>query len=194
LAGNYSILNLVYDKTNSTFAGTSLNAIDYFQYVNADRINFNGSTSGITGLIASAVAGTTSLTLPAATDTLVGLATTDTLTNKRVTPRVSSAANITSPLAWNGDNFDQYASTAQSEALTINADAGTPTDGQKMIFRFKDNGTARALTWTTGTSKSFRAVGITLPTTTVASKTLYVGCVYNSADSRWDAIATSQEA
>jgi hypothetical protein len=231
LAGNYSILNLVYDKTNSTFAGTSLNAIDYFQYVNADRINFNGSTSGITGLIASAVAGTTSLTLPAATDTLVGRdttdtltnktltspvistivntgtltlptstdtlvgrATTDTLTNKRVTPRVSSAANITSPLAWNGDNFDQYASTAQSEALTINADAGTPTDGQKMIFRFKDNGTARALTWTTGTSKSFRAVGITLPTTTVASKTLYVGCVYNSADSRWDAIATSQEA
>jgi hypothetical protein len=62
-----------------------------------------------------------------------------------------------------------------------------------MIFRFKDNGTAQSLTWTTGSSKAFRAVGITLPTATVVSKTLYVGCVYNSADSRWDAIATAQE-
>jgi len=102
LAGNYSILNLVYDKTNSTFAGTSLNAIDYFQYINADRVNFNGSTSGITGLIASAVAGTTSLTLPAATDTLVGRATTDTLTNKTLvapalgTPASGNLSNCTS--------------------------------------------------------------------------------------------------
>jgi hypothetical protein len=96
LAGNYSILNLVYDKTNSTFAGTSLNAIDYFQYINADRVNFNGSTSGITGLIASAVAGTTSLTLPAATDTLVGRATTDTLTNKTlVAPVLGTPASGT---------------------------------------------------------------------------------------------------
>jgi hypothetical protein len=94
LAGFYSILNLVYDKTNSTFAGTSLNAIDYFQYINADRVNFNGSTSGITGLIASAVAGTTSLTLPAATDTLVGRATTDTLTNKTlVAPALGTPAS-----------------------------------------------------------------------------------------------------
>ena len=40
LAGNYSILNLVYDKTNSTFAGTSLNAIDYFQRLYTDNISF----------------------------------------------------------------------------------------------------------------------------------------------------------
>jgi hypothetical protein len=33
-------LNLVYDKTNSTFTGTSLNAIDYFQRLNLDTINF----------------------------------------------------------------------------------------------------------------------------------------------------------
>ena len=157
--------------------------------------NNSASTIAISGAFGTTltVSGTTTITLPTS-GTISTLAGTETFTNKRITPRVSSASNITSPLVWNGDNFDQYASTAQSEALTINADAGTPTDGQKIIFRFKDNGTARALTWTTGTSKSFRAVGITLPTTTVASKTLYVGCVYNSADSRWDAIATSQEA
>jgi hypothetical protein len=33
-------LNLVYDKTNSPFTGTSLNAIDYFQRLNLDTINF----------------------------------------------------------------------------------------------------------------------------------------------------------
>lgn len=117
-----------------------------------------------------------------------------TLTNKRITERVSSTASITSPLAWNSDSFDQYAATAQAAILTISADAGTPTNGQKMIFRFKDNGTARALTWTTGVAKGFRAVGVTLPTTTVINKTVYIGCIFNAADNRWDAVAVSQEA
>ena len=40
----------------------------------------------------------------------------------------------------------------------------------------------------------FRAVGITLPTTTVASKVLYLGCMFNAAESKWDVIAVKQEA
>jgi len=50
----------------------------------AGTTKFAGSTSGTTTLQATAVAGTTTLTLPAATDTLVGKATTDTLTNKSI--------------------------------------------------------------------------------------------------------------
>ena len=49
------------------------------------NLGFAGSTSGSTTVQATAVAGTTTLTLPAATDTLVGRATTDTLTNKTLT-------------------------------------------------------------------------------------------------------------
>ena len=119
---------------------------------------------------------------------------TQTLSNKRITARVNSQTTTASPFAWNSDNYDEQCFTALANALTISADAGTPTDGQKTIFRFKDDGTARALTWTTGTSKSFREIGVTLPTTTVISKTLYVGCIYNITDSRWDAVAVAQEA
>jgi hypothetical protein len=112
-----------------------------------------------------------------------------------IKPRVSSAATVTSPLVWNSTSFDQYALTGLANALTINADANAaPADGQKMLFRIKDNGTARALTWTTGSTNSFRVIGTTLPTTTVANKTVYVGCIYNVTDSRWDVVAVGQEA
>ena len=43
LAGFYSILNLVYDKTNSTFAGTNLNAIDYFSVINTESLISSGT-------------------------------------------------------------------------------------------------------------------------------------------------------
>jgi hypothetical protein len=136
--------------------------------------------------------GTGASTLAAAS--IPTYSSTDTLTNKRITARVNVQTTIASPWAWNSDSFDQQEITALANALTINADAGTPTDGQKTVFRFQDNGTARALTWTTGTSKSFRAIGTTLPTTTVAGKTIYIGCIYNLADTRWDVIAVAQEA
>ncbi len=148
----------------------------------------------LTAPVISSIVNTGTLTLPTSTDTLVGRATTDTLTNKRVTQRVSSVANVTSPWAWNADSFDLLEITALANALTINADAGTPTDGQRVIFRIKDNGTARALTWTTGASKAFRVIGQTLPTTTVISKLSMIGCIYNAGADRWDVVAVNQEA
>lgn len=109
-------------------------------------------------------------------------------------PRVNAQTTTASPWAWNSNNYDQQSFSALANALTINADAGSPVDGQRAVFRFKDDGTPRALTWTTGSSQSFRAVGITLPPTTTANKTTYVGCIYNANASRWDAVATVTEA
>ena len=43
LAGFYSILNLVYDKTNSTFTGTNLNPIDYFSVINTESLISSGT-------------------------------------------------------------------------------------------------------------------------------------------------------
>lgn len=123
------------------------------------------------------------------------ISSTDTLTNKRITPRVSSATNSTSPFAWNSSNFDQFVLSAQSTTpLTISADSGSPTDGQRVTFRIKPSGITLALTWTTGSTNSFRPVGVTLPTSLTNLKTTYVGCIYNATDSRWDAVAVSTEA
>ena len=106
------------------------------------------------------------------------------------TASTASGATIT-PTAG---STNQYNVTALATNATIAAPGGIPTDGQKLTLRIKDNGTARTLTWTTGSGGSYRAVGAVLPTTTVANKTVYVGCIYTSADSRWDVVAVSQEA
>lgn len=142
--------------------------------------------------IATIVNGGT-LTLPNTTTTLVGTNTTNTLTNKNILPRVNSAASYASPLAWNSNNFDEYQITALANDLTINADSGSPSVGQKVIFSITDDGNARALTWTNGSAGSFRAAGVTPPVTTVAGKVTYVGFIYNNAASRWDCVASAQE-
>ena len=106
-----------------------------------------------------------------------------------IDPIVVSTAS-TATLTIDADVTDLSVITAQSEALAIGATTGTPVNGQKLIIRVKDDGTGRAITW----NAIFRAIGVTLPTTTTASKILYVGCIYNGVDSKWDAIAVKEEA
>lgn len=127
-----------------------------------------------------------SFTIPSGT--VVGTSDTQTLTNKRITARVYSETSNATPTPAT-DSYDIHIITAQAASAAFAAPTGTPTQGQKLIVRIKDNGTARALTW----NAIYRAVGVALPTTTVISKTLYLGFIYNSTDTKWDCLAVSQE-
>lgn len=104
-------------------------------------------------------------------------------------PRVTSTASSTTPTP-NADTTDVYILTALAGNATFGAPTGTLSQGQKLIVRIKDNGTARTLTW----NAVFRAMGTALPTTTVINKTLYLGFIYNSTDTKWDLVASAQEA
>ena len=151
-----------------------------------------GSVSGQAIIQTPPVAGTPTLTLPTSSDTLVGLATTDTLTNKRIEPRVGTVVSSAVPTI-NTDNYDAYSITALAvdiTSMTTNL-SGTPTDFQKLTIRIKDDGAAiRAITWGTG----FEAKGMDLPLTTVLSKVLTIGFIYDSVTSKWGCVASLIEA
>ena len=153
--------------------------------------NVLGTGPTLSAPVISSIVNTGTLTLPTSTDTLVGRATTDTLTNKRITLRIGTVTT-TGTVTPTGDSSDQYEVIATG-TLTIAAPSGTPTDGQKLMLRVKNNGTvtAQTITWTT-TSGAYRVIGVTLPTATPSNATTgvaYVGCVYNSADTYWDVLA-----
>ena len=120
------------------------------------------------------------------------ISSTSTLTNKRINPRLVTATSYTTDTGTSLDvsTCDQFEVTAQAGALKFNNPSGTPVGGQKLLIRIKDNGTGRALTYDT----QFRAIGVTAPTTTVANKTTYIGCVFNATDTKWDILAVGQEA
>ena len=116
---------------------------------------------------------------------------TQTLTNKRITARVQSVADAAT-VTPNADSDDCVDITAIAQAFTIANPSGTPTNFQKLTIRIKDNATARAITWGNG----YVAGGTALPSTTVLSKILNLGFIYNTANSlnKWQLVASAQEA
>jgi len=109
-------------------------------------------------------------------------------TKAPITPRlqtVTSSATVT-PTSLN----DLVTITAQAAGLTIANPTGTMTEGQALMIRIKDNGTARTIAFGT----NYRALGVTLPTTTVISKTMYLGCIWNATDTKFDIVGLNQEA
>ena len=103
---------------------------------------------------------------------------------------ISTSTSSTATLTVDADSTDFAVITAQAEGLTIEAPTGTPVQGQKLIIRIKDDGSARSISF----NAIFTAIGVTLPTTTTVSKKLYIGCIYNDSDTKWDVIAIKEEA
>ena len=152
------------------------------------KINFKNALNTFTSFFTNSNTAARTYTFPDYDSTIATVAGTETLTNKRLTARVQSVTS-SATVTPNSDTDDLVIITAQAADLVIANPTGTPTEGQALLIRIKDNGTARAVSF----GSEYRAIGITLPTTTVLSKTMYLGCVRNVADTKWDVIGLSQE-
>lgn len=124
-----------------------------------------------------------------ASDTIVGRATTDTLTNKRITPRIQTAADATS-ITPDSDAADivLQINTQATGTLTINAPTGTPTQGQ--VFEL-------ILDSTNVQTFSFNAIyrggtDIALPTVSTAAKRDRYVWEYDATDTKWDIVGMAR--
>jgi hypothetical protein len=157
LTGNADTATKIASITNTDIV--QLNAIQtltlktLFRPTIEEYAVFEGYTSGTTKLAATAVAGTTTLTLPAATDTLVGKNTIDILTNKTLTaPTITGAGaiagvftgNITGNVTGNADtvttNADLTGPVTSTGNATAIADGAITTAMQKHLQTFEFNG------------------------------------------------------
>jgi hypothetical protein len=105
-------------------------------------------------------------------------------------PTQTSVASSSTPTPTGDSKENEYYLTALAVNATFAAPSGTPVNGNNLLIRIEDNGTARTLAW----NAIYEPVGVTLPSTTVLGKKMYVGCIYNSTDSKWDVVSVINEA
>lgn len=203
---------------NTVATGTGTLTLSTFTLTVAGTASVSGTNTG-DNTVATALTGTPNITVATVTTTgnielgdaldttlsrsaagvlavegvvIPSISSTNTITNKRIPPRIVSATSYTTDT---GSSFsfataDEFIITAQAGALLFNNPGGSPTEGEKITVRIKDNGTNRALTYDT----QFRALGNALPTSTTANKTLYMGFIWNATDTKLDLVAVALEA
>lgn len=177
-----STLTIVDGKT-LTISDTTTIGINSITLAGGEVITFSA-----TNAFSLLTSGATVMTFPSGTDTVVTLTATQTLTNKRITKRVVTAADATS-ITPNSDNADwtYQANTQAVGTLTINADAGTPTNTQPWGLKIKSTN-IQTFSW-----NALYVGGTTaLPTVTSGGgKIDYFTFIYDTVNSKWHYTGTA---
>jgi len=105
-----------------------------------------------------------------------------------ITKKTVSIASDTTPNPTGDGKENEYFLTALAGNASFQVPSGTAVNGNTLLIRIKDNGSIRALSW----NAIYRQL-VSLPVSTTASKTIYVGAIYNSADTKWDIVSVVQE-
>ncbi len=194
--GSGSLIDLVYASTTPEIAfvvaDVAAAAVGTFR--------LSGRVTGLSGLTPGAsyyLSGTPgAIVTPAPGNSrLVGQA--DSITTLIATPNpptsfVSSVVALTDGAtpaldASLGSEFTLIAAGDRTIAVPTN-----PTSGKKIIIRQLASGGARTLALNTGTGGFRFGTDVTGLTQTTSGKTDYIGCIYNSADNKWDVVAYSK--
>ncbi len=118
-------------------------------------------------------------------DTFTGTVTFD---KAVVMPTVAYTASDATPVTPDARNVEVYLVTVDAN-LTVNGPSN-PYSGQKILLQLR-NDASHSVTFATGSGNFRFGTDITSYTAT-ASKTDYVGVVYNSTDTRWDIVSIIQ--
>ena len=158
-------VNTLYVWTGSTWTQAAFTASGFATLTGTETL----TNKTLTAPIISTISNTGTVTLPTSTDTLVGRATTDTLTNKTLTnPTVTNY--VETPYSANSSTAITLAltnGTVQIITLTGNATITMPTatSGKSFIMFLKQDGTgSRTVTWST-----VKWAGGTAPTITATA-------------------------
>jgi hypothetical protein len=173
--------------TSSSGLSTNTSATGAVSVTNTAPMTYP-TGSGI-AVVSSGTSWGTTLTAPSGA--IVGTTDTQTLTNKRITARSLAAASATGTVTPDSDLYDQV-NYLLTGTVAFAVPSGTPTNGQKLSIRLYAAST-QTVSWTT-TAGGYRVIGTTLPLSVASTKTVYVGCVWNSTDSFWDVVAVATEA
>ncbi len=112
------------------------------------------------------------------------------ITNARIVPRVQTQTAPGATPTINLNLYDQFNLLGLTTNITALFVGGTASDGQRITLRLRDNGTPRNLAF----GSSYRVVGVTAPTATVANKLMYIEMIANVADSKIDIVDIRIEA
>lgn len=204
-------LPLANGGTGQTTANAAFNALAPSQasasgkYLKSDGTNTSWdqidiSTADITGTLPLANGGTNATTASGARTNLgLGtMATQDasavavtggTVSGTRINSRVVSYSGAATTLTWNADTTDIFEFDCLSFAgpITIsNPTAGTPVNGQKVIFKIRTIYGAYSINY----GAAYRgSTDLALPTATTNATWCYLGFIYNTTGSYWDLLA-----
>lgn len=162
--------------TNKKLSDSTTTIVDVTDATKAIKFDVEGTTA-VTGTIATAFTSAKTLTLPDATDTLVGKATTDTLTNKTLTsPTIdtpaltlsSTASTTEGRIAWDGTN-DQLKIGDGAATRTISPDDKAATLTNKSISGSTNTLSNIANSSLTNSTISGKALGTNLDALTIGT-------------------------